>query len=348
MKELKSKISSIISELKSSTKLDFIEDVRIQYLGKKGIIVQEMQKLGTLSSEVRKEVGQELNTLKAELIQAIADRESELKEAQINAKLLSDYIDVTLPSRTSETGSIHPISRVISEVTEIFTSMGFSLEHGPEVETEHYNFTSLNIPEHHPAREMHDTLYMQKNKDVKEERLLRTHTSNVQIRAMSESSPPFKFISIGRVYRKDEYDMTHSPMFHQVEGVCIDKKIDMRHLKGCLKEFLKLYFKNASIEMRLRPSFFPFTEPSAEVDISIDGSKWLEILGCGMVHPNVLRNIGINPKEHQGFAFGMGIERIAMLKYGIKDLRALFDCDIRWLKKHSFNFYNIPKLIWGL
>lgn len=346
MKELKSNLSSIISELKSSTNLDFIESIRIQYLGKKGTLVQEMQKLGNLSPDERKEVGQELNILKTELVQAIADRESELKESEINAKLLSDYLDVTLPARETERGSIHPISRVISEVTEIFANMGFSLEHGPEVETEHYNFTALNIPEHHPAREMHDTFYMRAS-EGEETRLLRTHTSNVQIRSMSQAKPPFKFISIGRVYRND-YDMTHSPMFHQIEGVYIDKKIDMRHLKGCLKEFLQLYFNNINIEMRLRPSFFPFTEPSAEVDISINGSKWLEILGCGMVHPNVLKNIGVNPKEYQGFAFGMGIERIAMLKYGIKDLRTFFDCDIRWLKNHSCGFYNIPKLIWGL
>jgi phenylalanyl-tRNA synthetase alpha chain len=251
-----------------------------------------------------------------------------------------------LPARPRKLGSIHPISYVFEELTNIFASMGFQIKYGPEMETEYYNFTSLNIPEHHPARQSHDTFYLKdKAKEKDNNLLLRTHTSNGQIHIMEKGKPPFKFVSPGKVYRCD-YDATHSPMFHQFEGVYIDEEINMGHLKGCLFELLQNFFTDTKVEIRFRPSFFPFTEPSAEVDISLDGGKkWLEVLGCGMVHPNVLRNVKIDTNKYQGFAFGLGVERLAMLKYKIDDLRCCYENDIRWAEKHGFKFFNIPRLI---
>jgi phenylalanyl-tRNA synthetase alpha chain len=335
MQELLSKLETAIAELKSIDTMDGIENIRITYLGKKGLITQEMQKLGQLSPEQRKKTGQELNVIKTKLLEAIKTKQTQIRETEINSGLMSDAIDITLPAREKEYGTIHPISYVAKEIAEIFSNIGFDSEYGPDIDDDYHNFTALNIPEHHPARDMHDTFYL--SSPVKELHLLRTHTSNVQIRKMSNAKPPFRFIAVGRVYRRDS-DLTHSPMFHQIEGVCIDKNIDMGHLKGCLQQFITSFFEGKEIDVRFRPSYFPFTEPSAEVDISINGSSWLEVLGCGMVHPNVLKNLNMDPKIHQGFAFGIGLERLAMLKYGIKDCRSFFEGDIRWSKKHSCEF----------
>ncbi len=339
MQELQSQLKIIIEKLKDINKLDEVEEVRIKYLGKKGLVTQEMQKLGALPPEQRKKLGQELNILKNQLVEEIKFKQIQIQEAEINKKLMSDTIDITLPVREKEYGTIHPISFATREIIEIFLNLGFECEKGPEVEDDYHNFSALNIPENHPARDMHDTFYMKYSPNAAK-RLLRTHTSNVQIRKMTagSSKPPFRFISTGRVYRCDS-DMTHSPMFHQLEGVCIDKDIDMGHLKGCLHEFISKFFRDKKIEVRFRPSYFPFTEPSAEVDISINGSKWLEVLGCGMVHPNVLKNLKIDSNKYRGFAFGIGIERLAMLKYSIRDLRTFFEGDVRWSKKYGRSFY---------
>jgi len=274
-------------------------------------------------------------------------------QSEINKKLKNEKIDITLPGRTYFAGKIHPVSQVIDEVTSIFAEIGFSVEEGPDVENEYYNFSALNTPENHPARDMQDTFYLDYSKDL----LLRTHTSPVQIRTMLKSKPPFKIIAPGRTYRCDS-DQTHSPMFHQLEGLHIDKNINMGHLKGCLYYFVKKFFEVEKVKIRFRPSHFPFTEPSAEVDIGYkiqdgqikigEGDKWLEILGCGMVHPNVLKNVKVNPKQYQGYAFGVGIDRLAMLKYGINDLRAFFESDIRWLEFYGFDPLDVPTNYRGL
>lgn len=337
MQDLTSIPGVVLTELKQSNSIEEVEELRIRYLGKSGIITSQLQGLGALSHEERKIKGQELNVLKTKVSELIQDKLGELKKADLDKKLQSESIDISLPSRERRAGSIHPISRALDEITSIFAGMGFSSEEGPEIEDEYHNFTALNIADNHPARDMHDTFYMNTKDDPK--RLLRTHTSNVQIRFMNSKKPPFKFISSGRVYRCDS-DATHAPMFHQLEGVYIDKNVDMGHLKGCLQQFLDSFFEGKKVQIRLRPSFFPFTEPSAEVDISINGSDWLEVLGCGMIHPNVLKNVNIDPQEYQGFAFGLGIDRFAMLKYGIKDLRTFFDGDLRWSKKFGFKFYE--------
>jgi phenylalanyl-tRNA synthetase alpha chain len=287
----------------------------------------------SLDIETRKQVAQELNTFKEQLIQALDAKNNELKEASINAQLQAESIDVTLPPREGKLGKVHPISQAFKEIVDIFLDMGFEVKDGPNIEDDFHNFTSLNIAEHHPARDMHDTFYLGPD------RLLRTHTSTVQIRAMQGNKPPFRFIAVGQVYRCDS-DATHTPMFHQLEAVCVDKGLSMGHLKGCLEEFINRFFEGRDIKVRFRPSFFPFTEPSAEVDISIDGSKWLEVLGSGMIHPNVLKNVGVDASVYQGFAFGAGIDRLAMLKYGINDLRAFFDNDVRWLNRFGFSFYE--------
>jgi phenylalanyl-tRNA synthetase alpha chain len=305
-----------------------------------------MRNLKDLSQEKKQQVAKELNEMKNLLVSVLDARDVELQNKEIEKKLQREAIDITLPSREIKRGKIHLISHVLNEIVEIFGNMGFGVEYGAHVEDDFHNFDALNIDENHPARQNHDTFYMKHPSEGAS--LLRTHTSTVQIRTMSKSKPPFKFISPGRVYRCDS-DQTHTPMFHQVEGVLIDDGIDMGHLKGCLKEFLHAFFGDKKIEIRFRPHFFPFTEPSAEVDISMDGgNKWLEILGCGMVHPNVLKNVGLDSNAHQGFAFGMGVERLAMLKYDIEDLRTFFDGDKRCSAKHGVDFHRIPKLIWGL
>ena len=335
-----------------------LEAVRVSALGKKGSVSELLKTLGSMTPEERKEKGPIINGLKDKVNDAIATKRDELKRAAMGAQLAADTVDVTLPVRlpSAERGRIHPVSQVVDEITAIFGDMGFAVAEGPDIETDFYNFTALNFPAGHPAREMHDTFFFNPKPDG-ERLLLRTHTSPVQIRTMQTQKPPIKVIIPGRTYRCDS-DQTHTPMFHQVEGLVIDKSSHLGHLKWILAEFCKAFFEVDDVKMRFRPSFFPFTEPSMEVDIQCDrsggevrfgeGSDWLEILGCGMVHPNVLRNVGLDPDEYQGFAWGMGIDRIAMLKYGMPDLRAFFEADVRWLKHYGFRPLDFPTLAGGL
>ena len=335
-----------------------LEAVRVSALGKKGSISALLASLGKMSPDERKSAGAAINALKDEASAALDARRATLKAAARDARLAAETVDVTLPARPapSETGRIHPISQVMDEITAIFADMGFAIAEGPDVESDDYNFTKLNFPPGHPAREMHDTFFF--NPDEKGERkLLRTHTSPVQVRTMLAQQPPIRVVCPGRTYRNDS-DQTHTPMFHQVEGLVIDKGAHLGHLKWVLEEFCKAFFEVDSVKMRFRPSFFPFTEPSAEVDIQCrrsggeirfgEGEDWLEILGCGMVHPNVLRNCGLDPDIYQGFAWGMGIDRIAMLKYGMPDLRAFFEADVRWLNHYGFRPLDFPTLAGGL
>ncbi len=355
-----------IAELEISIRADIVaasdeaalEAVRVASLGKKGSISDVMKTLGKMSDEERKVQGPALNALKASITDAINERKEVLKRAALAIRLASEKTDVTLPVRQSpsEAGRIHPISQVMDEITAIFADMGFSVAEGPEIETDYYNFTALNFPEGHPAREMHDTFFMAEDEQG-ERKVLRTHTSPVQIRTMENQKPPIRIIIPGKTYRCDA-DATHSPMFHQLEGLVVDKKANIANLKWVLEEFCKSFFEVDNVNMRFRPSFFPFTEPSLEVDIQCDrsgnevkfgeGTDWMEILGCGMVHPNVLRSGGLDPDVYQGFAWGIGIDRIAMLKYGMPDLRAFFDADVRWMKHYGFRPLDIPTLFGGL
>jgi phenylalanyl-tRNA synthetase alpha chain len=335
-----------------------LEQVRIAALGKSGSVSALLKTLGTMTPEERKTNGPAINALKDEVNTALNTARTALKDAALDAKLASDTVDVTLPVRESaaEQGRIHPISQVVDELTTIFADMGFAVAEGPDIETDDYNFTKLNFPPGHPAREMHDTFFFNPKPDGSR-MLLRTHTSPVQVRTMLSQKPPIRVIIPGRTYRMDS-DQTHTPMFHQVEGLVIDKGSNLGHLKWILREFCKAFFEVDDVKMRFRPSFFPFTEPSLEVDIQCrktkdevrfgEGEDWLEILGCGMVHPNVLRNCGLDPDEYQGFAWGMGIDRIAMLKYGMPDLRAFFDADVRWLSHYGFRPLDFPTLAGGL
>jgi phenylalanyl-tRNA synthetase alpha chain len=335
-----------------------LESVRVSALGKKGSVSELLKTLGAMTPEDRKERGPLINGLRDRIQTAIAARRETLAEAALDARLAAERIDVTLPTpEAPETrGRIHPISQVIEELTAIFADMGFSVAEGPDIETDYLNFTALNFPEGHPAREMHDTFFLAPD-DKGERKVLRTHTSPVQIRTMTSQQPPIRVIIPGRTYRHDS-DQTHTPMFHQVEGLVIDRQANIAHLKWILEEFCKAFFEVDQVKMRFRPSYFPFTEPSAEVDIQCsrkggeirfgEGEDWLEILGCGMVHPNVLRNCGLDPDEYQGFAWGMGIDRIAMLKYGMPDLRPFFEADVRWLNHYGFRPLDIPSLVGGL
>jgi len=335
-----------------------LEAVRVGALGKKGTISALLSTLGKMSSEERRTAGAAINALKDEVTEALAGRRSILKSAALESRLKTEALDVTLPVRPAgiETGRIHPISQVFDEVTAIFADMGFSIAEGPDIETDDYNFTKLNFPPGHPAREMHDTFFF--NADANGERkLLRTHTSPVQVRTMLAQKPPIRIVCPGRTYRTD-FDQTHTPQFHQVEGLVIDESAHLGNLKWLLQEFCKAFFEVDDVKMRFRPSFFPFTSPSVEVDIQCrrsggeirfgEGEDWLEILGCGMVHANVLRNCGIDPEKYQGFAWGMGLDRIAMLKYGLPDLRDLFDGDVRWIRHYGFRPLEIPSLAGGL
>ncbi len=335
-----------------------LEAVRIAALGKAGTISGLLKTLGAMTPDERKEQGPLINGLRDRVTAALATARESLADAALNARLASERIDVSLPVRESPEarGRLHPISQVIDEITAIFGDMGFSIAEGPDVETDDLNFTKLNFPEGHPAREMHDTFFFAPDKDGKR-KLLRTHTSPVQVRTMLANKPPIRVICPGRTYRCDS-DQTHTPMFHQVEGLVIDKGSNLGHLKWILQEFCKSFFEVPDVKMRFRPSFFPFTEPSVEVDIQCsrkggeirfgEGEDWLEILGCGMVHPNVLRNVGIDPDVYQGFAWGMGIDRIAMLKYGMPDLRPFFEADVRWLQHYGFRPLDFPTLAGGL
>tara|TARA_B100002052_G_scaffold175319_1_gene159498 strand:+ start:269 stop:1336 length:1068 start_codon:yes stop_codon:yes gene_type:complete len=342
-----------LNKLKNVSDLKEINQIKSELFGKSGKISDEFKKLGSQNSEERKKISSELNDTKSELQNLIEKKIKDIEINEINLKLKNERVDVTLPERTFIRGKIHPVSQVIDEISSIFSEIGFSVEEGPDVENEYNNFTALNTPESHPARDMHDTFYLDKNKKF----LLRTHTSPVQVRTMLKGKPPFKIIAPGRTYRSDS-DQTHAPMFHQVEGLHIDKNINMAHLKGCLNYFIKEFFEVDKIKMRFRPSHFPFTEPSAEVDIGYEmkdgkiiigeGDQWLEILGCGMVHPNVLKNVKVNPSKYQGYAFGIGIDRLAMLKYGINDLRAFFETDYRWLSHFGFDPLDVPSSYRGL
>lgn len=349
---------SLTADVAGATDEAAIEAIRVAALGKKGRISELLKTLGAMSADERKEKGPLINGLRDRVQGALAARKEELAAAALTARLEAERVDVTLPLREApqSRGRLHPISQVVDELTAIFADMGFAVAEGPDIETDFYNFTALNFPEGHPAREMHDTFFLPEGADGKR-KLLRTHTSPVQIRTMQSVKPPIRVICPGRTYRTDS-DQTHTPMFHQVEGLVIDKVANMGHLKWVLEEFCKAFFEVDSVKMRFRPSFFPFTEPSAEVDIQCsrkggeirfgEGDDWLEILGCGMVHPNVLRNCGIDPDEYQGFAWGMGIDRIAMLKYGMPDLRPFFEADVRWLEHYGFRPLDLPSLAGGL
>ncbi len=335
-----------------------LEDVRLAALGKKGEIALRMRELGQMSPEERMAVAPALNAIRDEVASAVAAKKQALQDAALDERLRAEWLDVTLPVRQRRVGTIHPISQVTEEITQIFAAMGYAVAEGPQVEDDWHNFDALNIAPEHPARQEHDTFYMARQEgDGRPPHVLRTHTSPVQIRSMLSKGAPLRIIAPGRVFRAD-YDQTHSPMFHQVEGLAIDRDITMANLKWTLEEFLKAFFEVPSVDLRFRASHFPFTEPSAEVDVRCswqngtlklgEGDSWLEILGSGMVHPNVLTSGGIDPTQWQGFAFGMGIDRLAMLKYGIPDLRAFFESDLRWLRHYGFGALEVPTLAGGL
>ncbi|MSO72520.1 MAG: phenylalanine--tRNA ligase subunit alpha [Rhodospirillaceae bacterium] len=351
--QLREELLAAVAGAKDAAALD---EVRVTALGKKGRITGLMKDLGAMAPEARKVFGQKLNVLKDEIAAALDRRKQGFDAAALDARLGTESMDVTLPVRPEAKGTLHPISQTIEEVAAIFGVMGFEIADGPDIEDDFHNFTALNFPPGHPAREMHDTLFLDPAEDG-QRYLLRTHTSPVQIRTMMNQKPPIRMIIPGRTYRCD-YDMTHTPMFHQVELLVIDTETNMSHLRGCLQEFVRTYFGVEDLTTRFRPSYFPFTEPSAEMDIGCsrkggelkigNHGDWLEILGCGMVHPNVLKACGLDPDVYQGFAAGMGIERIAMLKYGIPDLRTFFESDVPWLKHYGFAALDIPSVTGGL
>lgn len=347
-----------LEKIASASDEDALEALRVAALGKKGEISLKMRELGQMTPEERQTAGPALNALKDEINAAITAKRAALGDAALDARLKTEWLDVTLPARHRAVGSIHPVSQVTEEITAIFADMGFSVAEGPQIESDWYNFDALNIPAEHPTRTEMDTFYMHRAEgDNRPPHVLRTHTSPVQIRAMEAMGAPMRVICPGRVYRAD-YDQTHTPMFHQVEGLAIDKDISMANLKWCLEEFCRAFFEVDSVELRFRASHFPFTEPSAEVDLRCswdngqlrvgEGDDWMEILGSGMVHPKVLEAGGIDPDNWQAFAFGIGIDRLAMLKYGIPDLRAFFDSDLRWLRHYGFAALDQPNLQAGL
>ena len=356
MQNLESLSSEILDAIESAETLEALETVRVETLGKKGRVSLMMRDLGGMEPEARKQAGQDLNVLKGTIAQAIDARQTILADVALAEKLSAQRVDVSLPSRPQTDARLHPLSRTIEEVVAIFAEMGFAVAEGPDIESDYYNFTALNIPEEHPARQEHDTFYLPPDDEGKR-KVLRTHTSPVQIRTMEASEPPIRIIVPGRTYRSD-HDATHSPMFHQCEGLVIGDGIHMGHLKGCLIDFCRAFFGVDDLPVRFRPSYFPFTEPSAEVDIGCTrdggglkigaGDDWLEILGSGMVNPRVLENCGYDPNKYQGFAFGMGIERIAMLKYGIPDLRTFYDSDLRWMRHYGFLPFDAPSIHAGL
>ncbi len=351
-----------LHEVAAASDLDALEAVRVAALGKKGAISEKLKTLGKMSPEERQTQGPPIQAARGAVADAIAARKDALERAALDAQLAGERIDMTLPAPVSAQGSVHPVSQVMDELAEIFADLGFAVAMGPEIETDWYNFTALNIPETHPARAEHDTFYTAETGPDGSPMVLRTHTSPVQIRTMMAQKPPIRIIAPGRTYRSDS-DATHTPMFHQVEGLVIDRAVHMGHLKWTLETFVKAFFERDDIVLRLRPSYFPFTEPSAEVDVgfSLEHGKrviggdptgpdggWMEILGSGMVHPKVISACGLDPEEYQGFAFGCGIDRLAMLKYGIDDLRAVFDGDLRWLKHYGFSTLDIPTLSEGV
>ena len=341
-----------LTELDKAETLSGLDAIRVQFLGKTGSVTGLLKQVGALPVEERKDFGASVNVLRDELTGLITDRQKILEEKELNEKLDREKVDISLPVRAQNLGTIHPITQTTDEIIAIFAGMGFNLVTGPEIEDDFHNFTALNFPADHPARTMHDTFFLEPE-EGQAAPLLRTHTSTVQVRVMENQKPPLKLIVPGRVYRSD-WDATHTPMFHQIEGLVIDKigKFHMGHLKGCLNDFVRAIFNIDELPTRFRPSFFPFTEPSAEMDIGYarkdgkivlgENEKWMEILGCGMVHPQVLKNCGIDPNEYQGFAFGMGVERVAMLKYGIPDLRDMYEGDLRWLSHYGFSLLEQP------
>ena len=350
--------NQILAAIDAADTPDALEAVRIDALGKQGSVSALLKSLGQMSPEERQQQGPVINGLREAVTNGIAAKKAALEAAILNQRLATERLDMTLPAPESPRGTVHPVSQVMDELAEIFADMGFAVAEGPEIEDDWHNFSALNIPETHPARAMHDTFYFpdQMARDGKK-MLLRTHTSPVQIRTMTSQEPPIRIIAPGRVYRSDS-DATHTPMFHQVEGLVIDKGIHLGHLKWTLETFLRAYFENDDVTLRLRPSYFPFTEPSVEVDVGFSWVKgkrvlggtenWMELLGSGMVHPKVLRNCGIDPDVYSGFAFGVGVDRLAMLKYGMDDLRAFFDGDNRWLQHYGFNALDVPTLSGGV
>lgn len=360
MSDLKELEAELIAKIDAASSEAALEEIRVAALGKKGVVSERMKTLGKMSPEERKEAGPALNGLKNRIANAIETKKKILEEAALDQRLASEKIDVTLPIKPEPKGKIHPVSQVTEEIIAIFSAMGFDVAEGPDIEDDFHNFTALNFPPDHPAREMHDTFFFNEKENAQGEKIrqvLRTHTSPVQIRTMQSQKPPIRIIIPGRTYRCDS-DQTHTPMFHQVEGLVIDKNSHMGHLKGVLLAFIKAFFEIDDVETRFRPHFFPFTEPSAEMDVKYErvgnevrigqGQDWMEILGCGMVHPNVLKNCGLDPDEYQGFAWGMGVDRLAMLKYGIPDLRDFFASDARWLAHYGFDPLDQPNLAVGL
>ncbi len=347
----KNEILAKIGNVRTTSEL---ETLNVEVMGKSGVLTLALRELGKMTPDERKIKGAELNQIKLEIVSAMDAKKSELELSEINKKLENDRIDITLNKAENSKGSIHLLTHVKEELLQIFASLGFRLvsANDPDIEDDFHNFTALNVPSFHPARSMQDTFFLEGGN------ILRTQTSSVQIREMERTGVPVKVITMGRVYRSD-WDATHTPMFHQIEGLYVDKNVNMAHLKGCLIDFLKAYFEVDDVPIQFRPSYFPFTEPSAEMDIrctiqngelkiGANGNRWLEILGCGMVHPNVLKSIGINSEEYQGFAFGIGIERLAMLKYGVPDMRKCFESDTRWLGHYGFDADDIPNIITGL
>ncbi len=325
MQQLDEVIAKAQAEIEGVKDAAALDELRVQYLGKKGFFTEQMKTLGSLSAEERPAAGALINQAKEQVQNALNARRDAFQAAELNQKLAAETIDVTLPGRRQENGGLHPVTRTIERIERLFGELGFSVATGPEIEDDFHNFDALNIPAHHPARSDHDTFFF--NPSL----MLRTHTSGVQIRTMEQQQPPIRIIAPGRVYRND-YDMTHTPMFHQVEGLLVDEKVSFTELKGILHDFLRNYFEE-DLTIRFRPSYFPFTEPSAEVDVMGKNGRWLEVLGCGMVHPSVLRSVGIDPEKYSGFAFGMGVERLTMLRYGVNDLRSFFENDLRFLKQ---------------
>jgi len=352
MSDLETLEQEILDAVRAAQDVRALDQVRVTALGKKGKVSALMRALGGMTPEERKTMGPIYNQLKDRVADAIAARRQEIEEAELDARLARERIDVTLPVRPEPVGSVHPVSQVTEEIIEIFAEMGFAVAEGPDIEDDWHNFTALNMGPEHPARQMHDTFYLAPD-EAGGRKVLRTHTSPVQIRTMMAGKPPFKVIAPGRTYRSDS-DATHTPMFHQVEALMVDETTHMGHLKGCIEEFCKAFFEVSEVRMRFRPSYFPFTEPSAEVDIACtfkgdeivlgEGDDWMEIMGCGMVNPRVLENAGVDSTRYQGFAFGAGIDRLAMLKYGIPDLRQFFESDLRWLRHYGFAALDIPTL----
>jgi phenylalanyl-tRNA synthetase alpha chain len=348
---------ALLDRIAAAGSLAELEQLRVAALGKQGEITAKLKSLGSMEPDTRAAEAPKIHALREAVTTAIAERKATLESADLEQRLATERLDLSLPAPESPSGTVHPVSQVMDELAEIFADLDFAVAEGPEIETQWYNFTALNMPENHPARAMQDTFYLEPRAGEDEPRVLRTHTSPVQIRAGEAHGAPIRIIAPGRVYRSDS-DATHTPMFHQVEGLVIDKGITLGHLKWTLETFVKAFFERDDIAMRFRPSYFPFTEPSAELDVGytldkgrrvVGGSEgWMEILGSGMVHPRVIENIGLDPDEWQGFAFGCGIDRLAMLKYGMDDLRAFFDGDIRWLKHYGFRALDVPTLSGGV